>query len=339
MFQYPVRQDVSSILVRLSSILIAVFLIGIATTVTHAQTEMTANARHINTHALSPTIIGGEEVTENIYPWTVALIKTGAGSLKTRQFCGGTLVTSEIVITAAHCTFRGTTPRDADSIIALIGTTSLDPENVPAQVGTTTLIPPSGQQIEIEQIIRHPDYVRSTANADIALLRLATPVNFPTIALGNPAQLSPEQRNGAMVLGWGRTESQSRSTILRQANVPLVEWETCRTSYATFSYVVKDNMVCAGYALGGKDACTGDSGGPLVAPNEYNADGTVRSWSLIGVVSWGRGCAQINAYGVYANIGMFSSWITTAGAKVDVKANPVGGASTHSPIIFLPVIQ
>ena len=60
-----------------------------------------------------------------------------------------------------------------------------------------------------------------------------------------------------------------------------------------------------GLAAGGKDACQGDSGGPLVS----KATGVDTGYSLIGVVSWGQGCASPNFYGVYAKLANYLNWI------------------------------
>lgn len=82
-----------------------------------------------------------------------------------------------------------------------------------------------------------------------------------------------------------------------KVSVPVTDRETCRSQYGAGE--ITDNMVCAGLDEGGKDACQGDSGGPLV-----DEQGT-----LVGVVSWGQGCAQAGFSGVYARVGSFVEWI------------------------------
>jgi trypsin len=82
-----------------------------------------------------------------------------------------------------------------------------------------------------------------------------------------------------------------------KVTVPVVSRTTCRSQYGTSA--ITDNMVCAGVSTGGKDSCSGDSGGPLV-----DASGT-----LVGLVSWGSGCARAGYSGVYTRVGNYISWV------------------------------
>lgn len=90
-------------------------------------------------------------------------------------------------------------------------------------------------------------------------------------------------------------EGGGASASLYKVDVPIVDRDTCNDAYGGD---ITDGMVCAGLEAGGKDACQGDSGGPLTI------DGT-----LVGVVSWGNGCARPGYYGVYSNVGKFADWI------------------------------
>jgi secreted trypsin-like serine protease len=95
------------------------------------------------------------------------------------------------------------------------------------------------------------------------------------------------------VLGWGRTaDGGARSQSLRSAQVPVVSDSSCSTSYSNYD---AKSMVCAGYPDGGVDACQGDSGGPLVVGD-----------TLIGIVSWGEGCAEAGKPGVYARVSSYA---------------------------------
>ena len=79
--------------------------------------------------------------------------------------------------------------------------------------------------------------------------------------------------------------------------MPTVNQKECNKAYSDFGGVT-DRMLCAGYQQGGKDACQGDSGGPLVADGK-----------LVGVVSWGYGCAQAGYPGVYSRVAVVRDWV------------------------------
>lgn len=90
--------------------------------------------------------------------------------------------------------------------------------------------------------------------------------------------------------------------ILQQAQVPLVSRDTCQRGYDDLGYTITTRMRCAGYAGGQIDACQGDSGGPLVCVRNHK-------WYLMGVVSWGIGCAREGRYGVYADMMEVKYWV------------------------------
>ncbi|MFO7191958.1 MAG: serine protease [Thermocrispum agreste] len=130
-------------------------------------------------------------------------------------------------------------------------------------------------------------------NYDVAVLTLSKPVNEELATLAQPGD--PAYRPGTMatVLGWGLTrEDGSPSDHLRKVDVPVVGDADCQRAYPEF--YERNGMICAGFPEGGKDACTQDSGGPLVVDSK-----------LIGVVSWGDGCARPGKPGVYARVSSF----------------------------------
>ena len=87
---------------------------------------------------------------------------------------------------------------------------------------------------------------------------------------------------------------------MQQAEVPLISRETCRQSYGNNR--ITERMRCAGFFRGGVDACRGDSGGPLVCPRNDE-------WYLVGIVSWGVGCARRNRFGVYSDVLALKPWV------------------------------
>uniref|UniRef100_A0A8C7APV3 Transmembrane protease serine 5 n=1 Tax=Neovison vison TaxID=452646 RepID=A0A8C7APV3_NEOVI len=158
----------------------------------------------------------------------------------------------------------------------------------------------------VERIVPHPLYSSQTHDYDIALLRLWTPLNFSDTvgAVCLPAEKQDFPRGSqCWVSGWGHTNPSHthNSDTLQDTLVPLLSTELCNSS-CMYSGALTPRMLCAGYVDGRADACQGDSGGPLVCLDR----GT---WHLVGVVSWGRGCAEPNHPGVYAKVAEFLDWI------------------------------
>ncbi|XP_055129155.1 transmembrane protease serine 5 isoform X6 [Symphalangus syndactylus] len=158
----------------------------------------------------------------------------------------------------------------------------------------------------VERIIPHPLYSAQNHDYDVALLRLQTPLNFSdtvgAVCLPAKEQHFPKGSQ-CWVSGWGHTDPSHTysSDMLQDTVVPLLSTQLCNSS-CVYSGALTPRMLCAGYLDGRADACQGDSGGPLVCP-----DGD--TWRLVGVVSWGRGCAEPNHPGVYAKVAEFLDWI------------------------------
>ncbi len=214
------------------------------------------------------------------------------------QFCGGSLIAENWIVTAAHC------------VVPSSGYT-LSPGAIDVYLGKTLLSDSNGEKHSVTQVIPHPNYDPSTINYDIALLQLSTPAS----STYTPVKLVPTDDPDnltttgtvATAIGWGSTNSSG--TIypdeLRQVDLPIYDFETAKTAYSSYGYTLTDQMIAAGYSQGGKDACSGDSGGPLVVPSP---DGTV--YVLAGVTSWGEGCAQAELPGIWSRVSALSSWVT-----------------------------
>jgi secreted trypsin-like serine protease len=237
--------------------------------------------------------VNGEPAQISEIPWTVGLVRAGffgfgAGR---KPFCGGTLINNLYVATASHC---------VDGMFASgikIWLTTEDLNN-----GTGRVI------MDVDSIRMHPGYSRRNVDNDIALIKLASPVSFdPTTSTLAPACIPANNDNdfstyNATVAGWGTTSSGGpQSTYLRKVTVPVITNEECNRD-TMYVDKISDNMLCAGFKEGGKDACQGDSGGPLTIQNSERD-------TLIGIVSWGYGCAGPNAPGVYTRVGRFPQWI------------------------------
>jgi secreted trypsin-like serine protease len=212
-------------------------------------------------------VVGGERVSIADHPWVVYLADSSGF-----QFCGGTLVAPRKVVTAAHCA-AGLTPRSARVVVGREDKESRE-----------------GRVVRLTGVWVHPDYVAADRGADVAVLTLRDAVTQQPLPLAGPGDegLYAAGTPGR-VFGWGRTGEQAApSRYLLGATVPVVSDEDCKDAY--FQYDA-DRMTCAGYPNGGVDTCQGDSGGPLVAGGK-----------LIGVTSWGEGCAREGKPGVYGKV-------------------------------------
>jgi len=234
------------------------------------------------------TIVGGQPADAGEWPWQAKII---AGP----YFCGGVLITPEWVLTAAHCAYK------ADGRV-------LDPTPFHVTLGETdrSVNEGSEQYYSVRQVILHPNYNKTTHDNDIALLQLNEPAYLDKyVAIVSPIVSPTDDRlidpgTLATVTGWGTTrEGGTTSILLMEVAVPLVANATCNQVYG----IITDNMLCAGYDEGGKDACQGDSGGPLVVPDGNGG------WKLAGLVIAGYGCARPGFYGIYLRVSPYVAWI------------------------------
>ncbi|XP_074955509.1 coagulation factor X-like [Phalacrocorax aristotelis] len=228
-------------------------------------------------------IAGGTLCHRGHCPWQV-LIRNN----KDTGFCGGSLISSRWVVTAAHC-------------LDLI-----HPHHVTVGDFDKYQREFKEQKIDVERSWTHPHYDSSHYNSDIALLYLSSDVIFneyvSPICLPSPslATLLSEEGRIGMVSGWGATHNRgSTLRFLMKVRLPIVNMETCQRST---DRLVTDNMFCAGYGTEAADACKGDSGGPFTV--SYH-----NTWFLLGIVSWGEGCAERGKYGVYTKVSNYIPWI------------------------------
>ncbi|XP_063195236.1 coagulation factor IX-like isoform X1 [Chroicocephalus ridibundus] len=228
-------------------------------------------------------ITGGTLCHRGHCPWQV-LIRNS----RDIGFCGGSLISSRWVVTAAHCL----------DLVRPHHVTIGDFDKYQREF--------KEQKIGVERSWTHPHYDSNDYNSDIALLYLSGDVIFNEYALpiclpspGLAALLGEEGRVG-MVSGWGATHDRgSTLRFLMKVRLPIVAMETCQRAT---DRLVTDNMFCAGYRAEAADACKGDSGGPFTM--SYH-----NTWFLLGIVSWGEGCAEEGKYGVYTRVSNYLPWI------------------------------
>ncbi|XP_058691723.1 acrosin-like [Poecile atricapillus] len=236
-------------------------------------------------------IVGGAGAVEASWPWIVSLQHPWAPYLG--HFCGGSLITADWVLTAAHCFDEY---NNITMMYVVIGATQL------SQPG------PGAVVRNVKQVVIHQYYSSADYSYDIALLQLDYPVLCsPYIQLAcvaDPALRVSELYN-CWIAGWGYTTARSQQTAdrLQEAKVQLIDVQLCNSS-GWYAGEVHPYNLCAGYPQGNIDSCQGDSGGPLMCQ-----DNNAEYWWVIGITSFGKGCARPKRPGVYMSTQDFYDWI------------------------------
>ncbi|TSY27762.1 Serine protease 56 [Bagarius yarrelli] len=232
----------------------------------------------------SSRIMGGSQVLPGSWPWIVNL------QLNRALMCGGVLVDTSWVLTAAHCFIGSQSEHYWTAVVGEFDITMADPDE---------------QVIKVNRIIIHPKFNPRTFNNDIALVELSSPVVLSEHVMPVCLPYEPEPPPGApcLVAGWGSLyEDGPAANVLMEAMVPLLSQSTCKSALG--KQLLTSTMFCAGYLSGGIDTCQGDSGGPLIFQ-----DLTSRRFQLYGVTSWGAGCGEKGKPGVYTRVMPYKDWI------------------------------
>jgi len=236
-------------------------------------------------------IVGGKDAAQGSLPWSVTIQNSW------RHDCGGTIIGKRWILTAAHCFPPGG-------------------KNEKVVVGEHNLRHNDGneQSFRISRVYPHPHYNPRNFDNDICLLKLSKDLRFDRYTqpacLPKRANKERDYRTGDIVTvsGWGRLREWGHApNTLQMIRVPLISTQTCN-NWNVYSGKILTSMFCAGKLSGSIDSCSGDSGGPLMK----KVDGR---WTVLGVVSWGNGCAKVNKPGVYASVVNFEKWIKETMSK------------------------
>eukprot|EP00099_Drosophila_melanogaster_P019191 NP_610435.4 uncharacterized protein Dmel_CG8213, isoform B [Drosophila melanogaster] len=256
-----------------------------------------ANGRKIQCgvrpHVKSGRIVGGKGSTFGAYPWQVLVRESTWLGLFTKNKCGGVLITSRYVITAAHCQ-----PGFLASLVAVMGEFDISGDLESKRSVTKN----------VKRVIVHRQYDPATFENDLALLELDSPVQFDThiVPICMPNDVADFTGRMATVTGWGRLKyGGGVPSVLQEVQVPIIENSVCQEMFHTAGHNKKilTSFLCAGYANGQKDSCEGDSGGPLVL---QRPDGR---YELAGTVSHGIKCAAPYLPGVYMRTTFYKPWL------------------------------
>nr|BBG28441.1 secreted serine protease Snake [Gryllus bimaculatus] len=246
-----------------------------------------------------PLIVGGENAELGEFPHMAAIGFAERGGVA--WHCGGSLISDEFVLTAAHCTSTSHGP----PVRVRLGELNLKSDADGA----------SPVDIAVAEVIRHPEYRPPSKYHDIALLRLAQRARFgknlrPACLYTRPD--FPPAINKTIATGWGRIDyAESPSDTLLKVALDIIDNNLCNELWRSASGTrpladgIAPTMLCAGVLKGGKDTCQGDSGGPIQITGPENKC----VYHVVGVTSFGKGCALKNSPGVYTRVSSYVPWI------------------------------
>ncbi|CAH2981273.1 unnamed protein product [Chilo suppressalis] len=259
------------------------------------------HSQGINGRIKTPSYVDGESEFGE-YPWQAAILKKDPK--ESVYVCGGTLIDSLHIMTAAHCikSYKGIELR-----------VRLGEWDVNRDVEFYPYI-----ERDVISVVVHPMYYAGTLDNDLAILKMDHPVEWTKYPHISPACLPDKYTDYSgqrcWTTGWGKDafgDYGKYQNVLKEVDVPIHSHNVCqqqlRKTRLGYNYELNQGFLCAG-GEEGKDACKGDGGGPLVCER----GGT---WQLVGVVSWGIGCGQPGVPGVYVKVAHYLDWISQVTGK------------------------
>jgi trypsin len=263
--------------------------------------------------ASAAAVVGGTAVHPGSYPFVVAVGDTQGPD------CGGTLIAPAVVLTAAHCVV-GHVGRPGE-LRVLAGSHAISADLAAEEA--------AGHAVGVTAIYVHPKFSPETMHYDAALLILARPVTgVRTVPL---ASVSPLAGSKVSAAGWGKTQAGGATSPggLRSVGLEIGTERACAHGNAALGSYFAPTMLCASNP--GRDTCSGDSGGPLVATSNGRLE-------LVGITSFGFGCAQAAHPGVYTRVSAIRAWAlaqlarsAAAGARLAALADDTAEAALSLP--------
>ncbi|XP_046966795.1 serine protease Hayan-like [Vanessa cardui] len=254
-------------------------------------------------------LLGGHAAEKGEYPHMSAIGWKGThGSWIFK--CGGSLISEGFVLTAAHCS----RVRESDNTVI-----ERKPEIV--RLGGHSLLdfhPRRAYDVRIKEFITHHRYKPPRQYYDIALIELEEKVQFSWLIHPSCLWTKFENPQTGVLTGWGVIDLSTRMTspVLQKANIEILDYEECDKKLSQKRnrnwWGFMRHQLCAGNMSGGVDTCQGDSGGPLQSLIPLKHPLLSLRWNLhhiIGVTSFGFGCAKKETPGVYTRVASFIGWI------------------------------
>ncbi|XP_066137251.1 transmembrane protease serine 11B-like [Saccopteryx bilineata] len=237
----------------------------------------------VNSIRADNRIVNGKKALAGAWPWQASMQWNG------QHRCGASLISRRWLLSAAHCFEMRNNSEDWT-------------------VNFGTVVNKPYMTRKVQNIISHENYSIAGIHNDIALVQLAEGVTFSKyirrICLPE-AKMKLSENDSVVVTGWGTLYMNGPLPhILQEAFVKIIDNKVCNAPHALSGFVT-DKMLCAGFMSGKTDACQNDSGGPLAYPDSRNI------WHLVGIVSWGDGCAKENKPGVYTRVTAYRDWIAS----------------------------
>ncbi len=268
-----------------------------------AESDANQSGKTAELGIVTSKIVGGGPADSGKNRW-IASLQRGD------HFCGASWVGDRWVVTAAHCVAG----EKVGGLKVWVG-------------GYDLRRPEQGQTAQVKNIFMHPNYNDDTLRNDVALIELKTPIGSgitpASLATTKITDKLAKPGKAATVSGWGAlSENGASPKILHEVRLPIVSNSECNSPGA-YGGDVFGSQICAGLRQGGKDACYGDSGGPLWVSKKGKDH-------LVGIVSWGEGCAEPRKYGVYTRVASFKGWIESkmkGGGSPQPQPGPSSGAS------------
>ncbi|XP_018420029.1 PREDICTED: transmembrane protease serine 12 [Nanorana parkeri] len=249
-------------------------------------------------------IVGGHDAIPGAWPWQASL-QYFLLDYDYDHWCGGSLIDSRWVITAAHCFIQKRNPKLWRVVFGI------------RSISDTSI---SGTISAVTGIYVHENFDNRTLDNDIALIHLASSIKYTDyiqpICLATE-ELAVDNSTSCFITGWGDTAEGEMSNILQEAQVKIIPSSICNRQ-EWYNGTISDNMICAGYEFGGIDSCQGDSGGPFVC---YIA-ARGRFYQL-GITSFGQGCAESRHPGVYIKVENYGYWMVAQMANVRNNADGI----------------